>query len=153
MKRLNLKGRVFGRLTILEEKGKLCNCLCSCGNIKTALRGNILAGYTTSCGCLQKEATSKANFKHGHSTAGVSPTYTSWKAMWSRVRNPQKDHAERYIERGIDADPRWQCFETFLKDMGERPLGLELDRIDNSKGYWPDNCRWVTHKVNCNNKG
>jgi hypothetical protein len=71
-------------------------------------------------------------------------TYSVWENMWQRVRNPKRYAAHRYIGRGITVCSRWKLFENFLVDMGERPPGLSLDRIDNDKGYSPDNCKWST---------
>jgi len=84
-------------------------------------------------------------YKHGHSSAsGRSPTYRSWHSMKQRVSNPNATGARNYSVRGIDMDPAWEDFAVFLNCMGERPAGTSLDRIDNSKGYWPGNCRWAT---------
>jgi hypothetical protein len=155
MRRIEMTGQIYGRLTILGETGKYVTALCTCGTTKEIFRGSVLAGYTTSCGCYQKERTSKANFKHGHACndEAKTPTYRSWKAMLSRCRNPMRDHADRYVERGITYDPRWADFRNFLADMGERPEGLEIDRVDNNLGYSKDNCRWATHQQNCQNRG
>lgn len=78
---------------------------------------------------------------HGHVGTGV---YTSWYAMKRRVKKTQPHDVKYY--RGLDMDPRWERFEAFLADMGERPEGHSLDRIDGSRGYWPDNCRWATFR-------
>jgi hypothetical protein len=87
-------------------------------------------------------------FKHGH--AGIrSSTYYAWTGMRRRCNNPDNKY---YGGRGIKVCERWGKFENFLEDMGERPDGLELDREDNEGNYTPDNCRWVTKKVNGRNK-
>jgi hypothetical protein len=89
--------------------------------------------------------TSNPAYRHGHDGKGHrSPTYTSWVGMKTRVSNPNRHNSARYVSRGIDMDPRWQDFETFLADMGERPAGTTLEREDNDRGYWPSNCAWAT---------
>jgi hypothetical protein len=89
--------------------------------------------------------TSNPAYRHGHDGKGHrSPTYTSWVGMKTRVSNPNRHNSARYVSRGIDMDPRWQDFETFLADMGERPAGTTLEREDNDRGYWPSNdCIWA----------
>lgn len=74
------------------------------------------------------------------------PLYSVWQSMRARCRNPNNRHWNRYGGRGIDICPQWDDFRTFVADMGERPPGTSLDRIDNEKGYSPDNCRWATRK-------
>lgn len=82
----------------------------------------------------------------------VTRAYISWHHMKQRCLNPKNHKWEAYGGRGITICKRWHKFENFFADMGERPDGLSLDRIDNNKGYSKDNCRWATHDVQANNK-
>jgi hypothetical protein len=75
------------------------------------------------------------------------PGYRSWTSMIDRCTNTKRHNYNRYAERGIIVCERWKDFENFLADMGERPLGLSIDRIDNDLGYSPDNCRWADAKA------
>ena len=81
-----------------------------------------------------------------------TPTYRSWVSMKTRCLNPKFPQFKTYSKRGIC--PEWQAdFRAFLKDMGERPAGTTLERVDNSKGYWPNNCVWASHFTQQNNRG
>lgn len=96
--------------------------------------------------------------KHGHSKGGkFSRTYEVWKHIIQRCTNPNAPHYEYYGGRGITVCDRWNSrnggsFENFLQDMNECPKGLSLDRINNNKGYYKDNCRWSTSKEQCRNR-
>jgi hypothetical protein len=88
---------------------------------------------------------------HGH-THPMSPTYQSWKAMKARCTQPRNASWQYYGDRGITFCDRWQSFENFLADMGERPEGTTLDRIDPDGKYEPDNCRWATPSTQSDNR-
>lgn len=144
---VDLTGKRFGFLTVLRsiavpygERTKWI-CSCECGKKKEVLGYNIKNGHTRSCGCLKS--------KHGHCSADVgyrSPVYTTWLSMIQRCTNSNHKHYHRYGGRGIIVCERWNKFKNFLIDMGERPDGRQLDRMNNNDGYSPDNCRWVTSK-------
>lgn len=155
----DLLGQRFGRLTVIAESDERTSwgsmkwvCKCDCGTIKTIDAQALKKGYTTSCGCYHKEELTKRATKHGHSRVRrVSPTYHSWAQMFTRCYNKNDPAYKYYGARGIKVCDSWHKFENFLKDMGERPEGKSIDRIDFNGDYEPGNCRWITQKEQTNN--
>lgn len=91
---------------------------------------------------------------HGHGSVakGISTTYRSWQEMRKRCNNPNVISYKNYGGRGIRICPRWDSYEAFLQDMGERPPGTSLDRKDGEGDYTPENCCWSTRLVQNNNR-
>lgn len=149
---IDLTGKVFGRLTAIsrvtpadKRKDKLYwKCSCSCGNTSVVTTSALNNGFTLSCGCLQKEAAKTTMTTHGKSgTEGGA--YGSWKAMRSRCNNLNNPDHKYYSDIGIKVCDRWNDFENFLADMGERPEGeYSIDRRDSDLDYTPENCYWAT---------
>ena len=147
---IDLTGQRFGHLVVIEYAGRnerresLWRCHCDCGN-ESVVRGDVLRrGTTESCGCGK-------GLKHGHHQ---KPWYSSYKAMMERCYLPSSGNYKRYGGNGVTVCEEWHDINNFAKwaeTSGYAP-GLTIDRIDSSKGYSPDNCRWATKKQQSNNR-
>lgn len=146
---LDITGQKFGRLVALEYAGKYrWKCICDCGNIKSVQTGKLKSGVTRSCGCLKLDI---VHVKPKHGMWGTSE-YNIYMGMIQRCTNINASGYEYYGGRGIRVCQRWlDSFETFVIDMGMRPLGCSLDRIDVDKNYEPSNCRWATNAQQARN--
>lgn len=152
-------GQRFGKLTVLGDADKrhgnrYVTCQCDCGNVTDIYLSNVLSSRSTSCGCERDKAAGLVHRKHGMSntrTKSRNRTYSSWQSMRNRCLNPNSEDWSYYGGAGVKICPEWDDFEIFYSDMGERPDGLTLDRVDPNKGYFPQNCRWAdahTQRIN-----
>lgn len=151
----SLVGMQFGKWLVLKQTSpRHWLCRCACGAEKVVFRGNLTSGRSRSCGCTLPEAARVRFTKHGQSKGGRrSRLYGVWHTMHQRCSNARVESFKYYGARGISVCARWAKLENFLADMAAtyKP-GLQLDRIDVNGNYEPSNCRWVTAKVNRNNR-
>lgn len=156
-------GNIYLRLTVIKYDGSgYWICLCVCGKQKRIYGQSLRTQRTQSCGCLCKEVSrnillgntnGKKTKTHGQAGKNRSPTYNSWRAMIDRCTQLGHTKWKDYGGRGIKVCSRWMnSFEPFLAEMGPRPLGMTLDRINNDGWYTPENCRWSTPKEQSNTR-
>jgi hypothetical protein len=147
----NMAGQRYGKLFVLEyfeykNRHHFWKCACDCGNEKIVRRGNLMNGHVKSCGCIGHYSP----VKHGLYGTDI---YGKWDNMIARCK--PNSTIKRYLEKGISVCKEWKSsfinFKEWSFESGYKE-GLSLDRIDNSKGYCPENCRWVTMKQQQNNR-
>lgn len=153
----DLTGKKFGRLTVLEKISKLGDssvlyrCKCTCGNECTVYGQNLRRGDTRSCGCLKKELLVARCKTHGMSNTRI---YNIWRHMIGRCYDENNIAYYKYGAKGITVCSEWHVFGPFVKWAKEHGYtdDLSIDRIDNTKNYTPDNCKWSTVKEQARNK-
>lgn len=154
----NLTGRRFGRLTVLERATenrrsyRVWKCVCSCSEHPIVEVSSIclVNKISRSCGCLRREVSHRARLTHGMSGC---VEHRIWKNIRRRCLDIAHPSYPDYGGRGITLSEAWRNnFAQFYADMGPRPIGHSVDRIDNDKGYFKENCRWATAKMQANNR-
>ena len=138
--KIDISGQTFGRWTVLERAyGATWRCRCECGTERVVTGSSLKLGTSPSCGCLSRNRVTK----HGMEGTVI---YNTWAQMLARCNNPKSISYKYYGAKGIKVCERWNDFRNFYADMGDKPEGKSLNRLDSSKGYEPGNVEWADWK-------
>lgn len=155
MKKIDLTGKRFGRLVVLEEAERKPNqtirwlCKCDCGNIKSIKSAHLIGGQINSCGCLRNELNLKRSITHGMNNTRI---HRIWVGIRTRCYNKNEKCYKYYGGRGIKICDKWKTFEGFYEDMKEGYAdNLTIDRINVDGDYCKENCRWADKETQANN--
>lgn len=155
MKKINRIGERYGRLIVKRpaegaeiRSYTMWYCICDCGGELLVANVSLSTGATKSCGCLGAEMARDRLITHGKSR---TPEYAAWRNMMSRCYDKTNIGYHNYGGRGIVVCDAWHEFEMFLSDMGVRPEGMSIDRINNNIGYSKSNCAWSNKEQQCSN--
>lgn len=156
----DMVGFVCNELTVLSREPNnsygqaMWLCECSCGNLCCKRGNDLRKSKAISCGCIAKKKLVARNTKHGHAVRNnYSGTYESWRGMVNRCTNESNAYYYNYGGAGISVCKEWlEDFRNFLSDMGERPEGLTIERVDTLGDYCKSNCKWASMREQALNR-